>query len=164
MDDLPFLPEVRERVKNDAYHFHLCPTAVEDKGPFHPEDVCAALIATNGVLSDAARLLNRRRSSLKGFIDRNKSILIFYTDIREEFIDKIEVVATDAALGGDLGMCKYFLSTIGKNRGYTTRAETTGVDGGPVEYTQVEPTERIRKYLDSLQQKPTEAKEAGEDE
>lgn len=100
-------------------------------------DVAAALILSKGSLTHAARLLKRSRRSLEGFVARHLLMSQLQEDVAAEFLDEIEMLARMDALGGDANARRYFLSTLGKGRGYSTRVETTGKDGGPVEHVEV---------------------------
>lgn len=127
-----FLPEVAGRVASESYDFLKCPTALDRMGPYHKQDVIAALIATECVISKAAILLNRSRHRVRDYIYGNRDVLLWFDDVREGNLDIIEHNHVKAALLGDLGAGRFILTTLGKDRGYSTRLEQTGKDGVPL--------------------------------
>lgn len=148
VDDLA--PEVRLRVEQGRYDFENCATRLDHFGPIWKQDVMAAIIVTKGEMAAIAHLIGRRRQSVKDFIHRNRDILLFYTDVRESEIDEIERGAIEMAKAGDPGMMKFILTTLGKNRGFTTRVESTGPDGKPIPIESMAPKEKLGRVLESL--------------
>ena len=124
-----------------SYDFKNCPTRAG--GPFYEQDVIAALLFSGGVLADAARILSRRRTRLKEFIDSNADLFELWNEIKESTIDEVEAVVFQAAKQGDIPAGKFILQTIGKHRGYSTRVENTGKDGDPMEFN-VKPSEELK--------------------
>ena len=120
-----------------GYDFSIAPTALHNEDKYHESDVAAALFAARGNLSFAARLLNRRRNRLRAYLDRSPEMLQLWDDIRDEVIDKVEQNCYDLALNGDPTSIRFVLSTIGKDRGWTQRTETTGKDGGAIEFEEL---------------------------
>ncbi len=88
-----FVDFVKSLVDMDNYNFIDCPTAKESRGPFHKQDVVAAVLKTGGVYSEMAFLLNRRRQAVKNYIHSNRDILLFFTDIRETALDEVQKAA-----------------------------------------------------------------------
>lgn len=118
-----------------SYDFAGCWTKNNPTGLFEDLDVAAALMNTSGNLGMAARLLSRSRRSLGGYIARNLQLTELMADLQAEFLDAVEDLHKRAAMNGDLGTQRFFLQTLGKDRGYTTRTETTGKDGDPIAQT-----------------------------
>ena len=131
------LESIRLRVEAGSYDFSIAPTALHNEDKYHESDVAAALFAARGNLSFAARLLNRRRNRLRSYLDRSPEMLQLWDDIRDEVIDKVEQNCYDLALNGDPTSIRFVLSTIGKDRGWTQRTETTGKDGGAIEFEEL---------------------------
>ena len=150
VDDLA--PDVKLRVEQGRYDFENCATRLDYFGPIWKQDVMAAILVTTGELGQIAKLLGRRRQSIKNFIYRNADMLLFYTDVREAEIDVIERNALEMAKEGDAGMIKFVLNTLGKDRGFTTRVESTGANGGPIDITPISPKEMLQQKLNSLRQ------------
>ena len=151
------IPEVKERIQRGAYDFVNCATRLNHLGPLHKMDVMAAIMVTRGDFAAMADLLGRRRHAVKNFVYRNRDILLFWTDTREAVIDKIEQNAIDAALEDDRGMMKFFLQTLGKDRGYSQRSEHTGQGGGPIGVESAPPREQLRNVLERLGKAQTPA-------
>lgn len=126
-------PKLQEPGYAEDYDFTNCWTATHPQEAYEDEDVAAALILAQGNLGKVARLLHRPRRSVSNHVARNLPLAELQDDMWEEFIDAVEEKHQSAALNGDVGTQRFFLTTRGKNRGYTTRVETTGKDGAPIE-------------------------------
>lgn len=125
----------------EEYDFRNCETRLNKFGPYNRTDVLFAAVVTLGTLADMAELLGRRRGSLKEYISAHPEVREFIEDIREGAIDKIETEEIKSALAGDPTSRRFILTTLGKNRGFSTRTEQTGKDGGPIDHT--DPISRI---------------------
>jgi hypothetical protein len=86
-------------------------------------DCAVALLRTGGVLSDAAKLLNRSRTVISSYIANTPHILELAEEVVDSFLDAVEKLQKDAALAGDSQAQRFILTTLGKRRGYTTRTE-----------------------------------------
>lgn len=127
-----FIDEVREQVASEKYNFDKCATRLDRDGPYHKEDVVAAILAAEGSFVDAARLLGRQRTRLRDYVYRNPDVLEFFDDFLEGQIDLIERNFMKAAVEGDLGASWKILSTRGHQRGYGRPAQSvdlTSTDG-----------------------------------
>lgn len=96
------------------------------------EQVIAALRAARGLASVAARTLGCSRQTVQNYIERHPTVRAAQHDAREEIIDLAEGRFYEAINRGESWAVMAALRTIGKDRGYTERTETTGKDGGPV--------------------------------
>lgn len=121
----------------ENYNFAHCVTRRRHTGPYVKEDVIAAIYVTGANFAQMARVLDRRRSSVRDYVFANIEVKDVYDEIRETLLDIVEEMHNDLAKAGDGSACRYILSTQGKDRGYTTRTETTGKDGGPIEIGKV---------------------------
>lgn len=63
---------------------------------------------------------------------KNKKIAAAYFQAEEELKDKAEQTVNHAIDLGDAKIAMEYLKTRGKDRGYATRVEQTGADGGPM--------------------------------
>ena len=117
-----------------AYDFENCQTAVDHFGPYNRTDVLYALVAASGNYSHMARLLRRSRAGVERYVSADSELFSFRASVVEGMIDEIERSVFEQALSGDPTQQRYILSTLGKKRGYTTRQEQTGPDGGPIEH------------------------------
>lgn len=89
-----------------------------------------------GLVKPTARSLGCSRSALNDYLNRNPAAEAAARGNVETLIDEAELFVADIIRGKiacdakiRLAAAKYILSTIGKNRGYTTRTETE-VTGG----------------------------------
>lgn len=132
MDILEQYPDLKRLDFVEFYDFGSCHTAQNPDAPFSEFEVAVALLHTNGNLSRAGHLLNRSRRSLEGFITRNPGLLLLQEDIVATKVDAIEQGQFAKALGGDPLAERFILQTLGKERGFSTRAEVTGKNGGVI--------------------------------
>lgn len=103
------------------YPFAKCHTVVT--GEFEKADVIAAIMRTGGNLAAMGRLLAKPRNAVKAYIDKQQDLVLLLADQREGFLDEIEAKAMNAALTGDTTNQRFFLQTLGKARGYTTKSD-----------------------------------------
>lgn len=151
-DDVPihgFINEVNRLLAQGAYDFTVCPSRVNPLSPLHKQDVIAALLEAKGNYGVMAHLLGRSRASVKRYVETRPDVWSFYEDHFEAVLDKVEDNLIEAALEGDLTAARFVLQTRGKERGYTTRVERTGKDGGPME-TVISPADRLNILLDRI--------------
>ena len=104
-----------------------------NKLKFKKADMRKALIASGGVQLGAARILKCDRDTVANYINRYPDLLEDVQRARDEMIDEAELGLRDAVLLKDDWAIKYILSTLGKDRGYSQRVESTGKDGGAIE-------------------------------
>lgn len=118
------------------------------RGTDNFKDIIAAMLATKGEFNEMSVLLGRNRRFVKKYVDTHHQLLDIWRDIREATLDRIEYTGMDLALKGDGSMIRFYLSTQGKDRGYTTRVENTGKDGEPL-YNGIstnDPNEASKQY------------------
>jgi len=116
----------------EMYDFDDCWTKKNPDKQYETLDVAVALIKFNGNISQCASTLGRPRRSVEGFILRQQSLRELQEDLEATFLDDIEFKYKEVATKGDPIAQKFFLVTKGRNRGYVSRAESTGPNGGPI--------------------------------
>ena len=99
-------------------------------------EVIQRLDRFGGLIKPTARSLGCSRSALNDYLTRNPAAKAAAQENVESLIDDAELFVADIIRGKiacnvkiRLAAAKYILSTVGKNRGYTTRTETE-VTGG----------------------------------
>jgi len=128
-----FINDVSASVEQNLYDFKNCATALKHSGHYYKQDVIASILASEGSLQQMSLLLNRSRQSVKNYVYGNADILEFYVNYREGMIDEVERIHFREALNPGEGQAQRFiLSTLAKDRGYSTRFEATGKNGGPI--------------------------------
>ena len=141
--------------KAEDYDFENCPTRQDRYSPYHKPDVAAAIYKTEGNYTKMALLLGRRRGAIRDYILSNPELFEMMKEVRESVLDEIEDNVINQARRGDAQQARFILQTIGKDRGYTTRAESTGADGGPIDLraARIDPNklddDTIKKLLDA---------------
>jgi hypothetical protein len=119
---------------------------------FSTLDVAVALIRSEGEIKGSADYLGRSRTATANFVARDRMLRELQSEIEESFLDVVESNARLLALKGDKEMIKFTLQTRGKARGYSTRTETTGPEGGPVQiiHSEMDAKEAAEAYAASL--------------
>lgn len=100
----------------------------------------AALRKHAGVYVLAARELDCDRSNVRMRVERSPELQAFIQEIEDEVGDAAVAVIKSAILANDRQMARWYASTKLKDRGYTTRQEHTGANGGPLLPQQVQVT------------------------
>ena len=93
------------------------------------EDFANAIKEANGIVAIAAKMLGVSRSAFYKRIDKSKKLEAILIEARETNLDFAESKLIKHMNKPDmdavsLGAVKYFLSTMGKDRGYYTKVET----------------------------------------
>ncbi len=89
------------------------------------QDVLDAIKDSGGVISTIARRLKCNWNTAKTYCDKWESTKTALQDEKETTLDTAELKVLDAIKAGDTQIIKWFLSTKGKDRGYTTKIETS---------------------------------------
>lgn len=90
----------------------------------------AALKASAGNVTEAARALGISRSALYQRINNSAELQAALVDAREELVDLAESALRKRIQRGDITAIIFTLKTLGKARGYVERQEHSGPDGG----------------------------------
>jgi len=98
------------------------------------EQVLKAIGGSYGIVSQIARALGGCEwHTARRYIDRWAETRQAYADEDERALDFTEGQMLAAIKNGDGPMIRFHLATKGKRRGYVTRQELSGEDGGPLE-------------------------------
>jgi len=89
-----------------------------------------AIAGSGGIVSTIASRIGCTWHTARKYIDNYPTIRAAYDDECEKVLDLAEAKTIEAIKDGDTSMIRYYLSTKGKNRGYSERHEVTGSDGG----------------------------------
>jgi hypothetical protein len=144
-------PRLLDPMFVESYDLEECWTRKSEDGSFAEEDVAVALIRTSGNFSATARLLVRARRSTQTFIVQNTFLRDLREDLRNEFLDVVEDAYMNDALKGVPGARHFFLTTLGKDRGYVQRQETTGKDGEPLyKQSAIDPKDLSEEALEAI--------------
>ncbi len=95
--------------------------------------VIALVNLHQGNLSAVAKRLGCARGTLYSFISKHATCQKALKDARETLLDGVESILYNAALSGEPWAVTLVLKAQGRSRGYATRTEITGADGGPLE-------------------------------
>lgn len=86
-------------------------------------DVIAAIEATKGMISLAARKLGCHPNTVRNYIERHPTVASAYREQREGSIDIAELKLLEAVQKGEGWAIAFLLRTIGRDRGYVERQE-----------------------------------------
>lgn len=80
-----------------------------------------AMRAASGIVSDAARSLGVRRTTLYRWLERHKDVQALVGEYREDLVDLAEKRIRKKVDDDDLGAMIWVLKTLGKRRGWIER-------------------------------------------
>lgn len=89
-----------------------------------------AIEKSNGILAQAAKLLNCSRQTVYNYIEKYATVKAAYEEANETTIDFVESKLLEQIKAGNSRLIEFYLKTKAKHRGYTERQEHTGPDGG----------------------------------
>ena len=101
-------------------------------GNYTAAQFIAAIPKSGGIVSKIAERVGCTWHTARRYIDNYPTIQQAYEDERERVTDLAETVILKALTEGDVGTARWYLATIGKDRGYTERREYSGPDNGPI--------------------------------
>ena len=99
---------------------------------YNTEKFIRAIPGTGGIVTLIAKRVGCTWHTCRKWIDNHPTVLEAWNAECEAVIDLAETKAINAIKHGDAQMVRWYLSTKGKQRGYTERTEVTGADGGEV--------------------------------
>lgn len=99
---------------------------------FQVSEIIEAIRGTGGIKSIVAQKLGCNRSTIDRYAKRYATIQAALDDADEEITDLAETKAAALIKAEYWPAIRYRLETKGKDRGYVTRQEVTGADGGEI--------------------------------
>ncbi len=115
-------------------------------------EIVAALEAAEGSIADAAASLGVKRHVLASAISRSEYLRAVHMDFLEAGIDAAQRVVFTAVKQGRLEAATFVLSTVGKERGFSTKQELKLSKAEPrfKDMSEAELTEFIQSNKDTL--------------
>jgi len=110
---------------------------------FSPEKVAEALRRAGGIKSHAAALLDCTRTTVGNYIKRYPEVREVWIEARETMVDTAQSKLYDAVERGEWQAVHYTLSTLGKDRGFTTRPTPPPQESAAAAY------ERLRAEIEA---------------
>lgn len=122
---------------------------------FTDDEIAKALRKNGGICAAAAEALSASkeddrtitRQAIEYRVKKNPELKAAAEDAREIITDLAESKLVNSINKGDAWAVRFWLTTKGKDRGYTTRQEQTGKNGGAIETMQLDP-ERLKGMTD----------------
>lgn len=102
------------------------------KRKFTVDQMKSALVAA-GTINGAARILKCERRTVVSYIDSHDELKVAIDEARAVLLDTAEDALMTNVGERHPASVFFVLKTLGKQRGYVERLETTGKDGGAVE-------------------------------
>ena len=96
------------------------------------ERIIECLRETNGLVSLAAKRVPCSITTINVRRKRVQAVEQVIQECRGELVDLGELALRKAVLAGEPWAVSLVLKTLGKDRGYVERQETSGPDGGPI--------------------------------
>lgn len=135
----------------ELFDFSQCYTRSNPGTPIRDSDLVYAIRFTMGNYSHIARLLGRRRAKVYDAINTNSVIREIFAEVKETLLDDLESGVFRSALEGDGADRRFVLTTIGKNRGYSSRQEMVGKDDGPIRVADYDLSKLSDEELEKLE-------------
>lgn len=104
------------------------------------ERVERALRENFGIKGPTAEALGCNRSSLWEFMEKHPELKEVVKEIEEGTLDLAENVISKSIKDGNVKTAQWYAERKGKDRGYSTRVETTGANGEPIKHTEIRRT------------------------
>lgn len=99
-----------------------------------------ALRANFGIKLATAEALGVNRSTLWEFMEKHPELKEVVKEIEEGTLDLAETVISKSIKDGNVKTAQWYAERKGKDRGYSTRVETTGANGEPIKHTEIRRT------------------------
>ena len=99
---------------------------------YTPEQVITALERSRGIISIAARALGCSGQTVRNYVARYPAVQEVLDEQRDYLLDITELALMTAVHRGEPWAIRLVLSTLGKERGYTTRVEAAGKGSTPL--------------------------------
>lgn len=123
------------------------------------EQVIAAIQGTGGVISSIAKRLDCSWHTVKKYIARFPTIQEAYDDECQLILDFVESKAIELIKNGDGQMIRYWLSTKGRNRGFTPTLNVNWRN--ELEKEGIDPGDAFEELVQALAAKMQDAKPGG---
>ncbi|QIG68857.1 hypothetical protein EVB71_005 [Rhizobium phage RHph_Y55] len=98
----------------------------------------AALRAHHGILLKAAEACGVTRKTFYKFMEQHPHLKEVREECDEVLLDVAEAAIVNALGASDMKTVRWYAERKGKDRGYTTRTESTGKDGEPLQMGVIE--------------------------
>lgn len=90
------------------------------------EEVFNAIMASGGILTDAAKIVGMTRQSVKHRIDNDSQLQEAMDAAKQVLLDRAEAKLFKAVEAGSAWAVKFVLARLGKDRGYSGKLEVEG--------------------------------------
>lgn len=107
------------------------------KNKFTKAQVLKAIPGSGGIISNVARKLKCDWITARRYLQKMgwEDVEAAFAAEKEAITDTAEIKLVSQIKSGEPWAVKFWLTTIGKDRGFTERKEVTGAEGAPIEFT-----------------------------
>jgi hypothetical protein len=99
---------------------------------FTQDQVIAALVASKGMVYVAARRLQVTAKTIYHYVNRYPKVKEAMQEERGKMVDIGEMKLYENVVAGDQKAIEFLLLMLGRDRGYRSRQELSGIDGEPL--------------------------------
>jgi hypothetical protein len=107
--------------------------------------IITAIRDSRGLIAVAARKLGVSRRTIYNRMEKSEEIREALDEARDFVLDVGQAKLYQAVEAGESWAVQYLLNTLGKERGFTTRAEVTGKGGGPIQVQDMTDEELVKR-------------------
>lgn len=143
------LAEITDADAQD-FSFLDCYTFSNPGSPIRETDLVHAIRFTHANYAHIGRLLNRRRQAVYDAINTNAVVREIFLEVRQTMLDDLESGIFVSAMEGHKDDRRFVLSTIGKDRGYTTKQQIAGNNDGPIQISNYDLSKLSDEELEQL--------------
>ena len=122
---------------------------------YTPDQVAGALRQARGVKRAAARILGCNPATVSNYIARHPEVRAAFEEARALLVDDAESQLVAAVHAGEWPAVRYTLSTLGKDRGYTTRP-TPLAPADPAPVPEPDPLDAVIDIIEDIYQEKDE--------
>jgi hypothetical protein len=100
---------------------------------YSEKQLARVLTECRGMVFVSAQKLGCSVNTIRARLEKSPSLRAVQEQAKGYLVDTAELKLAQAVQAGDLGAIKFFLQTQARDRGYVSRTEVTGLDGGPIQ-------------------------------
>lgn len=143
------MPDGYEHVDPFSYDFENCVTRIDRNSNtiYFIDDVLAAVVVSGGNFAKMSILLGRPRNGVRNFVYKTPAASELLENVNEGFLDTVEHGYRYQAIAGDGAASRFFLQSLGKNRGFGSQVQVNADLSGSIGITRESPRESILSKL-----------------
>ncbi len=140
-------------------------------GTYTAQQFIDAIPGTGGIMTAIAKRVGCAWNTAKKYCYKYPTVTKVLEDEREGTLDLAETIFLDnlkltrqlqveTQAPVDTGDVRWYLATVGKDRGYVPRSEHSGPDGGAIAFADVSPRDTLTRRLDSIAEREQQKRDS----